>query len=103
MIVAVQDDDFILKFKPEAKMYYNKEQRAELLSALRIVDEVVFYDEVDKFIKTLDFDIFVTGEDQTHSGFVAAKKWCKENGKEVQILTRTKGISSTDYKAQRNL
>ena len=34
LIVAVQDGDFILKFKPEAKVLYTTEQRLELVGAL---------------------------------------------------------------------
>lgn len=41
LIVAVQDGDYILKTKPDAKVMYTTEQRKELVSALRVVDEVV--------------------------------------------------------------
>ena len=46
-------------------------------------------------IKDIDFDIFVVGEDQKHAGFQRAMQWCRDNGKEVVMLTRTEGISST--------
>lgn len=48
LIVAVQDGDYILKTKPDAKVMYTTEQRKELVSALRVVDEVVSYTDVDK-------------------------------------------------------
>ena len=47
LIVAVQDEDFILKTKPNAKILYTTEQRKELVGALRVVDEVVGYTDVD--------------------------------------------------------
>ena len=51
LIVAVQDEDFILKTKPNAKILYTTEQRKELVGALRVVDEVVGYTDVDAIVK----------------------------------------------------
>lgn len=98
LIVAVQDEDYILKTKPNAKVLYTTEQRQELVEALSIVDEVVTYTDVDVTIKTLDFDIFAIGEDQNHAGFQRAIKWCKENSKTVIRMHRTPGISSSEIK-----
>ncbi len=98
LIVAVQDGDYILKYKPEAKVLYTTDQRKELIGELRIVDEVTSYTDVDKTIKELDFDVFAVGEDQKHEGFMRAIEWCRQNGKEVVRLHRTAGISSTDVK-----
>ncbi|MBR7023815.1 MAG: glycerol-3-phosphate cytidylyltransferase, partial [Bacteroidales bacterium] len=53
------------------------------------------YKDVDIDIQQNDFDIFAKGPDQSHSGFQRAVEWCKENGKEVVIIPRTEGISST--------
>ena len=69
LIVAVQDEDFILKTKPNAKILYTTEQRKELVGALRVVDEVVGYTDVDAIVKMIDFDVFAIGEDQNHEGF----------------------------------
>ena len=66
LIVAVQDEDFILKTKPNAKILYTTEQRKELVGALRVVDEVVGYTDVDAIVKMIDFDVFAIGEDQNH-------------------------------------
>ena len=41
LIVAVQDGNYIKKFKPDAKVLYTTEERVEMLEALRIVDKVV--------------------------------------------------------------
>lgn len=95
LIVAVQDGDFILKYKPGTKMIYSTEERAFMVSAVKYVDEVVIYKDVDVDIRNIDFDVFVKGPDQKHEGFQRAVKWCEENGKEVKILARTEGISST--------
>ena len=95
LTVAVQDGDCILKYKPEAKMVYTTEERLYMVSAIRYVDEVVTYRDVDVDIQDIDFDVFAVGEDQKHAGFQRAMQWCRDHGKEVVVLTRTEGISST--------
>lgn len=98
LVVAVQDGDFILKFKPDAKVLYSTEERLELVGAIRIVDKTVTYTAIDESIKEIDFDVFAIGEDQNHEGFQRAVKWCEENGKEVVRMKRTPGICSSDIK-----
>ena len=100
LIVAVQEGDAILKTKPDAKVLYTTEQRIDLVKALRVVDEVITYRDVDKTLKEVDFDIFAIGGDQTHEGFKRAVRWCEENGKQVVRLKRTPGICSSDIKKQ---
>lgn len=95
LIVAVQDSEVILKYKPEAKMVYSTEERCYMVKAIRYVDDVVVYRGVDDIVKEVDFDVFVKGPDQQHEGFQRAVKWCEEHGKEVVTLPRTEGISSS--------
>ena len=95
LIVAVQDSDCILKYKPDTKMIYNTDERLYMVNAIRYVDEVVIYKDVDVDIQNIDFDIFAKGPDQCHAGFQRAVEWCKFNGKEVVTIPRTEGISST--------
>lgn len=98
LIVAVQDGNFILKTKPDAKVLYTTEQRKELVGALRVVDEVVTYTDIDVTIKNIDFDVFAIGEYQNHDGFQRAIKWCNEHGKRVVRMKRTPGICSSGIK-----
>ena len=102
LIVAVQEEEFILKTKPDVKILYTTEQRKELIGALRVVDEVISYSDVDVTIKTIDFDIFAIGEDQNHEGFQRAIQWCQENGKQVVRMKRTPGICSSEIKQTLN-
>lgn len=95
LIVAVQDESVILKYKPEAKMIYSTEERCYMISTIKYVDDVIVYKDVDKDIQNVDFDIFAKGPDQVHEGFQRAVKWCEEHGKEVVVIPRTEGISST--------
>lgn len=95
LVVAVQDGDVILKYKPGTKMVYSTEERMYMVSAIRYVDEVVVYRDVDKDIQNIDFDVLAKGPDQQHEGFQRAMAWCRANGKEVVVIPRTEGISST--------
>lgn len=95
LIVAVQDGDSILKYKPETKMVYSTEERLFMVSAVRWVDEVIKYKDVDIDIQNIDFDVFAKGPDQQHDGFQRAVAWCESNGKQVVTIPRTEGISST--------
>lgn len=100
LIVAVQDSDVVLKYKPEAKLIYSTEERMYMVKAIRFVDEVIVYEGVDQIVKDIDFDVFVTGPDQRHDGFQKAIKWCEQHGKEHVIIPRTEGISSSWLKEQ---
>lgn len=100
LIVAAQDGDFILKYKPTAKVLNSTEDRKYMIKSIRYVDEVITYTDVDKIVQEADFDVFVTGPDQCHSGFQKAIKWCEEHGKEHIVLGRTDGVSSSELKAK---
>lgn len=99
LIVAVQEGDFILKFKPNANVLYTTEERMEIVGALKLVDEVVTYTAIDESITKIDFDVFAIGEDQNHEGFQRAVKWCEEHGKKVVRMARTPGICSSSIKS----
>lgn len=100
LIVAVQDSNHVLRFKPAANLIYSTEERMYMVKAIRFVDEVVPYTSVDSIVKEVDFDTFVVGPDQTHEGFQEAFRWCKEHEKQVVVLPRTEGISSSWLKEQ---
>lgn len=95
LIVAVQDGECILKYKPGTKMVYSTEERMFMVSSIRWVDEVITYKDVDVDIKNIEFDVFAKGPDQLHSGFQRAVAWCDSNGKKVVTIPRTEGISSS--------
>lgn len=98
LIVAVQDGNLILKFKPQAKVLNSTEDRMYMVKSIRYVDEVIGYGEVNDIVKDVDFDVFVTGPDQIHTGFQDAIRWCEENGKSHVVLARTDGVSSSELK-----
>ena len=99
LIVAVQDGDYILKFKPDAKILYSTEERVEILEELRVVDEVVVYDTVGvSALEKINFDILALGEDHKGGRFDEVENWCNEHNKKVVRLKRTPGICSSEIK-----
>lgn len=80
--------------------FYTTEQRVELVKALRVVDEVIVYQDIYETIQKVDFDIFAIGGDQKHEGFMKAVEWCNVNDQAVVRLERTPGICSSSIKAK---
>lgn len=103
LVVAVQRSEFVIKYKPEAKLVYNTQERMTMVSSVKWVDSVITYDDIDVDIRKADFDVFAKGPDQNHQGFQNAVKWCIENNKEVFVIPRTEGISSTQLRETDNL
>lgn len=98
LIVAVQDSNYILKYKPNTKIINSTEDRMYMVQAIKYVDEPIIYYDVDQIVKEIEFDIFITGPDQCHDGFKKAIKWCEEHGRKHIVLSRTEGISSSQLK-----
>lgn len=98
LIVAVQESDCVSQFKPGASLVYSTEERCYMISAIRYVDEVVIYRNVADIVDEVEFDVFAKGPDQSHAGFQRVVDYCGENGKEVIVMPRTEGISSSELK-----
>ena len=99
LIVAVQDSDYILKYKPTAKIRYSTAERVEMLEALKIVDKVIVYESLcGEALEKIDFDILALGEDHKGGRFDEAEEWCHLHGKKVVRLKRTPGICSSEIK-----
>lgn len=92
LIVAVHDDK---KNTKGVEFLYSLEERMRFVGSIKFVDEVIPYERVDTLLEVIDFDIFVYGPDQNHKYFQEAFKWCRKNKKELVMLKRTEGISST--------
>ncbi len=99
LIVAIQDGDYILKYKPDANVMYTTDERKEMIEAIKIVDKVIIYNNVSPdTLATIDFDILALGEDHVGERFKIVEKWCKLNGKEIVRMKRTQGICSSEIK-----
>ena len=99
LIVAVQDSNEILKYKPNAKIMYSNEERMEIIKELKLVDEVIIYRGLSiETLKSIDFDILALGEDHKGGRFDIAEQWCIESQKKVVRLKRTPNICSSEIK-----
>ena len=98
LIVAVQDSDYILKYKPDARTVGSTEERAYMVKAVKYVDDIVVYTDAERVMDLCSFDILAAGPDQNHSGFQKLFDWCRQNGREIVVLPRTEGISTSELK-----
>src|SRR6185503_16796517 len=65
LVVGINSDESVRKIKGPDRPFTNQDERAELLSAISVVDEVVIFDEPtpERLIKDLKPDILVKGGD----------------------------------------
>lgn len=103
LIVAVQESETILKYKPDTVIVNDTTTRMFMVSSIKYVDKVISYKDVDRDIQNIEFDILAKGPDQNHNGFKRAIQWCDTMGKEVVIIPRTEGISTTLLRHIKNL
>lgn len=100
LVVAVQASEDVVRYKPDCHLVFSTEERMYMVKAIKYVSEVVSYGAVDDIVREVGFDIFAIGPDQRHEGFQRAVEWCRANGKEVVVVPRTEGISSSWIKEQ---
>jgi glycerol-3-phosphate cytidylyltransferase len=98
--VGVASDEVVHSYKPRVPVI-PLEQRVEMLEALRCVDIVRPYHELEYVTacKELDIDIFVIGEDwgdRPHN--IAVETYLKEAGKQIIQVRYSPQNSSTKIK-----
>ena len=98
LIVGVQDDEHVAKWKPTTRLIYSYEIRKRIVGAIRYVDRVIRHTDAFETVKSVDFDVFCVGGEQSHPGFVKAIEWCRGHGVEIYRMPRTTGISTTELK-----
>lgn len=98
LIVAVQKDEFITKFKPNAKIIYDINNRLFMINSIKYVDKSVVYTDISKLMYEIDFDIWAKGPDQNNFACQAFEQWCVKNGKKIIVLPRTEGVSSSSLR-----
>ncbi|NQY21418.1 MAG: adenylyltransferase/cytidyltransferase family protein [Campylobacteraceae bacterium] len=99
-IVGVASDEVVASYKRNVPVV-PLNQRMEMLKALKCVDDVVSYNDLEYVTncKDLDIDIFVIGEDwgdKPHN--LAVEKFLKENGKKIVQVSYNPQTSSTKIK-----
>lgn len=98
VVVALQQDEWVGKFK-DVRLVYSFEMRKEMIETLRTVDKVIGYDVVGvKVLEENAFDVLVVGPEHTSERFQTCFEWCRRHGREVVVMPRTEGISTTKLK-----
>jgi glycerol-3-phosphate cytidylyltransferase len=100
LAVGVASDRVVNSYKPNVPVI-PLEQRMEMLQALRCVDIVRPYDELEYVsgCKALDVDIFVIGEDWGKASHnLAVESYLKSAGKQIKQVLYNSRTSSTTIK-----
>ena len=95
LIVGINSDSYIEKYKRQ-KVFYSQKVRIKALMSLGFIDKVVLFEEdtPNEFIKTLNPDIHCTGEENTIN--CPEAKTCQELNIELQLVPRIKTFSTTN-------
>jgi len=95
LIVALQDDPTVDR-PSKCKPTQTWDERAEVLRAIRYVDDVVYYNtekELRKLLATVEFDVRILGSDYVGKRFTG-----DEIGKPTYFCNRDHNYSLTDLK-----
>mgnify|MGYP001563642486 CR=1 FL=1 len=96
LIVGLNSDTSVRRLKGPGRPIQREKERAEILSSLRMVDYVVFFNESTplRLIKTIKPDILVKGSDYKNKK-VVGREIVKKGRGEVYLFPVKKGYSST--------
>jgi rfaE bifunctional protein nucleotidyltransferase chain/domain len=96
LIVGLNSDSSVRKFKSKGRPIQREKDRAGILAALRPVDYVIIFSEEtpEKLIKAIKPDILVKGADYKLNQIVGAD-FVKSYGGRVKRISLTKGRSSS--------
>lgn len=105
LIVGLNSDSSVTRLKGPQRPIKGVEDRATVLSSLRMVDLVIVFDADTpiELIEKVNPDYLVKGGDYTEDEIVGSS-FVKSQGNEVMILSEKKGISTTriiaDFKSK---
>jgi rfaE bifunctional protein nucleotidyltransferase chain/domain len=94
LVVAIDTDRRVKELKGEQRPINNQNDRRIMLSALKAVDIVDFFDSTEELIKLMKRykpDVYVKGSDWKHDTNSTAHQYCKE----VIYYDRIEEYSST--------
>ena len=97
LIVGINSDDLVKDYKNKIVNIHD-EDRARIISALKVVDEVHVVDTLDKkeILKLYDFDVIFIGDDwKGNPRWKKTEMEMNELGKELIYLPHTNGVSTT--------
>jgi rfaE bifunctional protein nucleotidyltransferase chain/domain len=96
LIVGLNSDRSVAAYKGPQRPIVTERQRAEMLLALRMVDYVHIFDELDPiaFLKELNPDVHVNGAEYGE-GCIESET-VKRGGGRVHVVDRLPGLSTSD-------
>lgn len=97
LIVGINSDDLVLNYKNK-KVNITANDRARIVQALKVVDEVHVINELDKMsaYDKFKFDVIFIGDDwKGNMRWNATEKQLETVGVKVEYLPHTDGISTT--------
>lgn len=105
LIVGVCDDDYVVNVKGKNPVI-NQTDRARIVNALKVVDEVAIInteETIDKMLalNKFNYNVLFVGDDwKGTERFNTTEKQFKENGLDVEIvfLPYTKGVSTSQLR-----
>jgi rfaE bifunctional protein nucleotidyltransferase chain/domain len=94
LVVAIDTDRRVKELKGKQRPINNQTDRKIMLSALKAVDFVVFFDSTEELVKLMELykpDVYVKGSDWKHDTQSTAHQYCKK----VIYYDRIEPYSST--------
>ncbi len=100
LIVGLNSDSSIKKYKSEDRPIISEEARSQILAALEIVDYVHVFDETTPiaFLEVVKPDVHVNGEEYSEECIEAEA--VKKNGGKIYLVKRKAGFSTTELIAK---
>lgn len=97
LVLGLNTDDSVRRFKGPDRPYVDEEQRSYMLSLYAFIDLIVLFDEDTpiRLIETLRPDVLVKGGDYTPETVVGADLLATYGGR-IAICPRLEGLSTTD-------
>jgi rfaE bifunctional protein nucleotidyltransferase chain/domain len=101
LIVGLNSDDSVRRLKGDGRPINPAHERAEVLTALAVVDEVIIFDELtpERLITSVRPDVYVKGGD--YAGRTLPEQALVESlGGRVEVLDHIAGHSTSDIIAR---
>lgn len=96
LIVGMNSDNSIRRYKGEKRPIISENERAFMLAGLEVVDYVVVFDEDEPYSLVCELlpDILVKGSDWTH--YISGRDVVEKHGGRVVLLPLVEGLSTTN-------
>lgn len=96
LIVGLNSDSSIKKYKSEDRPIIKQDDRASMLAALGMVDHVVIFDETDPvaLLEEIKPNVHVNGAEYGEECVEA--ETVKKNGGRLHLIGRVEGLSTTE-------